>query len=90
MVAGLFFSSTQMVQAEVPTSSGYDMGSPSLERSPVSMEKFELLKKTVFFTDDDIASLKKAQQILEPQINDILDVWYGYVGANPHLLALLY
>jgi hypothetical protein len=48
MVAGLFFSSTQMVQAEVPTSSGYDMGSPSLERSPVSMEKFELLKKRCF------------------------------------------
>jgi Protoglobin len=25
--------------------------------------------------------------VLAPQVEAILDVWYGFVGANPHLLA---
>lgn len=70
-----------------PVIAGYDYGSPALARSPVSAADFELLKKTVLFTADDEAALRKSKAILEPQVEQILDVWYGFVGANPHLVA---
>ncbi|MEJ5368088.1 MAG: protoglobin domain-containing protein [Bryobacteraceae bacterium] len=65
---------------------GYDFGSAALARSPVSLEEFELLKKTVLFTDEDVAALRRSKEILAPQAEKILDVWYGFVGSNPHLL----
>ncbi|SKA63843.1 protoglobin domain-containing protein [Enterovibrio nigricans] len=65
---------------------GYDADSKSLETSPVSQEEFALLQKTIFFGPDDVEALRQAQKILKPQISEILDTWYGYVGANPHLL----
>ncbi|MBX3311211.1 MAG: protogloblin ApPgb [Cryobacterium sp.] len=57
-----------------------------LAPSPVSIEDLELLKASLLWTDDDNAALLKAGQVLEDQIEDILDVWYGYVGANAHLV----
>lgn len=65
---------------------GYDFGSAALARSPVSLEEFELLKKTVLFTDEDAAALRRSKEILAPQAEKILDVWYGFVGSNPHLV----
>jgi hypothetical protein len=44
------------------------------------------LKKTVLFTDEDVAALRRSKEILAPQAEKILDVWYGFVGSNPHLL----
>ena len=55
--------------------------------SPVTTADLALLQETVLFTDDDRAALRKAADILEPQVEDVLDVWYGFVGSNPHLLA---
>lgn len=66
---------------------GYLYGSPTLARSPVSLEDFDLLKKTVLFTDDDVRALRASGDVLADQVEAILDVWYGFVGANPHLLA---
>ena len=65
---------------------GYDAHSKHLETSPVSMEDLAVLQKTVFFGEDDIKALKQAQQILGPQVEDVLDLWYDYVGSNPHLV----
>ncbi|WP_251879122.1 protoglobin domain-containing protein [Grimontia kaedaensis] len=65
---------------------GYDAYSKSLETSPVTPEEFALLQKTIFFGPEDVKALRQAQKILKPQITEILDTWYGYVGANPHLL----
>lgn len=65
---------------------GYDYGTRRLAPSPFTLTDLELLKKTVLFSDDDIASLHKAGEILESQIEAVLDVWYGFVGAHPHLL----
>jgi hypothetical protein len=73
-----------MAQPMIP---GYDYGSPALARSPVSPADFELLKKTVLFTAEDEAALRQSRQILEPQVEAILDVWYGFVAANPHLVS---
>ncbi|MDO9352510.1 MAG: protoglobin domain-containing protein [Solirubrobacteraceae bacterium] len=65
---------------------GYTYGTPDVARSPLSDEEFELLKTTVLFSQDDVAALRMAGEVLDDQIDAVLDVWYGYVGANPHLV----
>ncbi len=55
-------------------------------RSPISWEDFELLKKTVMLGDEDIKYLRLACEVLKDQVEDILDLWYGWVGSNPHLI----
>lgn len=65
---------------------GYSHGDPGLVRSPVSLEDLELLKKTVLFDAEDVRYLRMAAEVLVPRSSEILDVWYGFVGANPHLL----
>ncbi len=70
-------------RAKIP---GYRLSDPALPKSPVTLHDLELLKKTVLLDEDDILSLRRAGEILVPQTEQILDVWYGFVGANPHLL----
>jgi hypothetical protein len=65
---------------------GYTMGSREVPQSPVSLQDFDLLKKTVLFTDEDVRYLRLSQEVLKDQVDAILDVWYGFVGSNPHLL----
>lgn len=64
---------------------GYRFGDDTLERSPITLDELELLKQTVLFGPDDVAALAQAGDVLEGQTEQILDVWYGYVGAHPHL-----
>lgn len=66
---------------------GYTYGDAELPKSPISMDDLQLLQSTLLFTDDDRRWLRASSEILEPRIEEILDVWYGFVGANPHLLA---
>ncbi|MFY7997755.1 MAG: protoglobin domain-containing protein [Candidatus Kapaibacteriota bacterium] len=54
--------------------------------SPVSMHDLDLLKKTLLFTTDDEKYLQMAGEVLRDQTDAVLDLWYGYVGANEHLL----
>lgn len=54
--------------------------------SPVTLEDLSLLKQTLLWTEEDDAYLQMAGEVLAPQLDDILDVWYGYVGSHPHLL----
>ncbi|OFW98730.1 MAG: protogloblin ApPgb [Alphaproteobacteria bacterium RIFCSPHIGHO2_12_FULL_63_12] len=65
---------------------GYRLNDPSLPASPVGMADLEELKTSLLFGPADIAALRQAAAILEDQIEAILDVWYGFVGGNPHLL----
>ncbi|SRR5579885_374002 len=66
---------------------GYRYGDPGLPPSPLSEKDFADLKKSLLFGADDIAALRKAHDVVKDQVEAILDVWYGFVGANPHLLA---
>ncbi|MCA9726938.1 MAG: protogloblin ApPgb [Candidatus Eisenbacteria bacterium] len=66
---------------------GYDYGSDRLPRSPVTLEDFEKLKATVLLGEGDLNALRKSRAVLEPQVDEILDVWYGFVGSQPQLLA---
>lgn len=66
---------------------GYTFGTNDVARSPLSLADFELMKKSVLFGDDDIRYLRMSHEVLQGQVEQILDVWYGFVGSNPHLLA---
>ncbi|HYO35343.1 MAG TPA: protoglobin domain-containing protein [Geodermatophilus sp.] len=64
---------------------GYRFDDGTLERSPITLDELDLLKQTVLFGPDDVAALARAGEVLEGRTDQILDVWYGYVGAHPHL-----
>jgi hypothetical protein len=70
-------------QAGVP---GYTYGTGEVARSPLTLEDLDLLKRTVMFTDEDERHLRVAGDVLEGQAVQILDLWYGFVGDNPHLI----
>ncbi|MBL7876473.1 MAG: protogloblin ApPgb [Cyclobacteriaceae bacterium] len=65
---------------------GYDYGKATVEQSPVSLQDLSLLKKTLLWSVDDDRYLKMAGGVLKDQTNDVLDLWYGYVGGNEHLV----
>jgi hypothetical protein len=73
-----------MSQTDIP---GYTYGTSAVPRSPVSPQELELLQATLLLGEDDLAALRRSGEVLAPQAEEILDVWYGFVGANPHLLA---
>ena len=55
-------------------------------KAPISLDELELLKTTVLFGDDDVKFLRLSADVLRDQTDAVLDVWYGFVGAHPHLL----
>jgi Protoglobin len=73
-----------VTQTDIP---GYTYGTDAVARSPVTLDELELLKATLLLGDDDLAALRRSGDLLAPQVEELLDVWYGFVGANPHLLA---
>jgi hypothetical protein len=66
--------------------SGYTYGTGEVARSPLSLAELDLLGRTVMFTEEDVRYLRMAGDVLEGQTGQILDLWYGFVGDNPHLL----
>ncbi|WP_326544311.1 protoglobin domain-containing protein [Pseudorhodoferax sp.] len=69
-----------------PAIAGYTYGGPEVARSPLSDADFALLQRTVLFGDEDRAALRMAAEVVGPQVEDVLDVWYGFVGSSPHLV----
>jgi len=65
---------------------GYDYG--SVPTSPVRRQDLDLLLDTLLWSDDDTKALRQAGEVLADQIDAVLDLWYGYVGSKPHLLAM--
>src|ERR671917_1824786 len=65
---------------------GYEFGTRGVVRSPLGLEDLDLLKQTVLFGEEDEEHLRMAGDVLEDQVEDVLDVWYGFVGDHPHLL----
>jgi Protoglobin len=73
-----------MIQTDIP---GYTYGTDAVSHSPVSLDELELLRTTLLLGEDDLAALHRSGDVLAPQVEAVLDVWYGFVGATPHLLA---
>jgi hypothetical protein len=65
---------------------GYTYGAAHVGPSPIKVEELDELKKALLFTEEDERYLRMAGQVLEDQIEDVLDVWYGFVASHPHLL----
>ncbi len=63
---------------------GYTYGSAA--PAPFTLKELDDLKKSVLFSEEDEKYLKLAGEVLKDQIEDILDLWYGFVGSHPHLV----
>lgn len=66
---------------------GYTLGTASVSRSPVTLADFERMKASALFGADDVKALRMSHDIVKDHVEEILDVWYGFVGSQPHLLA---
>lgn len=66
---------------------GYTYGTAEVARSPLTAEDLEGIKASVLFSPDDERALRAAGDLLEDQVEDVLDVWYGFVASHPHLVA---
>lgn len=69
---------------ETTSIAGYRYG--QVEGSPVSERDLDLLRASVLFTEEDERYLRMAGEVLADQVEDVLDVWYGFVGSHPHLV----
>lgn len=66
---------------------GYTYGTSSVATSPVTIAQFEQMKATVLFGEEDVKYLRMSHDVVKDQVEPILDVWYGFVASQPHLLA---
>ncbi|GBC87798.1 hypothetical protein HRbin12_01816 [bacterium HR12] len=66
---------------------GYRMGDPSLPAGALDAAAFERVCTATLFTDEDRQALREAREIIAPQVEQLLDVWYGFVGSHDFLLA---
>lgn len=65
---------------------GYTYGDPGLPPSPVSLEALHQLKAALLWSEEDEKALKEAGEVLKDQVEEVLDLWYSFVGSHPHLL----
>ncbi|HEU4686511.1 MAG TPA: protoglobin domain-containing protein [Nitrospira sp.] len=67
---------------------GYIYGTAAVPRAPISLDELDLLKQTLLFSEHDVRALQQSRPVVEDQVEAILDVWYGFVASNPHLLRV--
>jgi hypothetical protein len=72
-----------MTSASIP---GYTYGSADLPRSPITLDELELLKTSLLWSEEDDRALRLAHEVLSDQVEDVLDVWYGFVASHPFLV----
>lgn len=70
-----------------PQVPGYTAGTDAVARSPLTLADFESMKASALFGEDDVKHLRLSHDVVKDQVEQILDVWYGFVGSQPHLLA---
>lgn len=66
---------------------GYAHGTSAVAKSPVTLADFEQMKASALFGEEDVKCLRMSHGIVKDQVEAILDVWYGFVASQPHLLA---
>lgn len=66
---------------------GYVSGTAALPPSPVTLDDFQRMKASVLFDEEDAKYLRLSHGIVKDQVESILDVWYGFVASQPHLVA---
>lgn len=73
-------------QGAAPQIPGYTFGTDQVPPAPISIEEFARLKESVLLTDDDVKYLRMSYDVLKNQVEEILDVWYGFVGSHDFLV----
>ena len=68
-----------------PAGYAYD---EALVSSPVGEPGLERLLTDVMWSEEDAKALRRAGQILEPRVSDLMDVWYDFIGSTPHLVRV--
>ncbi len=83
LVAGCSTSGSRPAVYDASASSGsaVNEGFRAIEEA-----EFELLKKSVLFTEEDERYLRMSRSVLRPNLDELLDVWYGFVGSHEHLV----
>jgi hypothetical protein len=66
---------------------GYRLHDPTLAPATLTADELGRMKQAVLLGDDDIAALRRSRDLLASRTDEILDVWYGFVGAHDFLLA---
>ena len=66
---------------------GYSYGTSEVPPSRVSEADLKQLEVAVLWTATDERYLRMAGEVLTDQVDAVLDVWYGFVGSHPHLVA---
>lgn len=66
---------------------GYRFGDAGLPPAPMTPTAFEQLQQCLLLGDEDRAALREAAAVVGPRIEEVLDVWYGFVGGHDVLLA---
>lgn len=66
---------------------GYRMGDPSLPGPATTQEELAKIEAALLLTEEDKAALREAKAILAPRVEELLDVWYGFVGSHDFLLG---
>jgi hypothetical protein len=74
-------------QLEPKAIPGYNPGTPEIPRSPITIEEWNQLKLSAFFSDEDVVYLRLSYDVLKDQVDDLLKVWRGIIFLNPHLRA---
>jgi Protoglobin len=72
-----------MSATEIP---GYALGSSELPRSPITPDELVELKAALLWTEEDDAALRQSREVLADQVEEVLDVWYGFVASHPFLV----
>jgi hypothetical protein len=68
------------------TIEGYTLGTSTVPRSPITLNELAKLKECVLFTEEDARWLRQSGEILRDYVEEILDVWYGFIASKPYLL----
>jgi hypothetical protein len=71
---------------EKQTPHGFTYGTSQVAKSPLSLKELKELEQSLLFSEDDVKYLRMSRDILAPQTEQILDVWYGFVGSTPQLV----
>lgn len=73
----------------VPDIPGYDYGSPSAAKSPITVADFALIKQTAGFTAEDERWLQIAGEILTRRVGELVAKWRTVIVEHPHLARYL-
>jgi len=52
----------------------------------MTMDEFALLQQAVLWTQEDAHYIRMAGEVLDTQVEEVLDIRYGFVAAHTHLV----